>query len=236
MQGDIDWLAEAARHDRKRQRREAMQGAGAQRPSRAFEGGEIAAILSGEQAHELADLEVLLEDIIDEGGPSSGSEVEQEQPAPMPPHSPQRGPAPAPGSSSYASPPGVLDDGRLHAVRMACISECVGWSTEEISRLLCFGKAEKPWRLVQRGPPSSGWDVAGAVLGRLTVTFGGRTLQALCSNPGHSPKCKLLLNVWGDMLATEAHLLRWLIFGVTVSRDEHLQCREAIKAEHVVKS
>lgn len=242
MQGEIDWMAEAARHERKRQRRDAEPAIGAQRLARALGGGEVATMLTGDQAQALSDLEALLADIVDEGDSATDNEGEPtdmiDPPMGMPSQSAleQQHPAPAAGSSSDASSPGVLEGERLHAVRLACISDCVGWSTEEICRRLGFDKAENPWRLVQRGPPSGGWDVEGAALGRLTVTFGGKTLQAVCSNPGHSHRCKFLLNVRGDVLATEARLLRWLISGVAVSRDEHMKRRDVIKAEHTAKS
>lgn len=244
MKGGIDWLAEAARHERKRQHREAPPAAGTQRCSHACEQreDEVAAILSGEQAQELGELEALLAEIVDETESHSGSDADREAPASDDGQGADRIATPLPSqqvpsaSSSSDMLPDVFEGARLHAARMACIAESVGWSSDEICRRLAFEKAEVPWRLVQRGPPSGGWDVDGAVLGRLTVTFGGRTLQAVCANPRHSPRCKLLLNMRGDMPATEARLLRWLIVGVTVSRDDHMRGREVIKAEHTAKS
>ena len=78
---------------------------------------------------------------------------------------------------------------------------------------------------------SAAWDVVSpdkARIGRLHLTFQGRTLAATCSQ---HPQCKLLLDMKGDFKRTEAWLVKWLIAGGSLAAEEHALLRDDVKLE-----
>lgn len=199
--------------------------------------GELPGLVNDERMREVGGLQSLLESMFDA---ASSDETEEEAPpegatggeragqvvAPPPPD--------AHRASSSSSSPGPRASGSedLRSLRRSCLQQCAGWSCPHVCEALSVELVPNPWRLVHEGPPTAGWDVEGATLGTLCVTFGGNTLQALCGNPSHRPSpCKLMLNVKGDWPGTEARLVRWLVSGVAASRDEHMSARKILRDE-----
>lgn len=68
--------------------------------------------------------------------------------------------------------------------------------------------------------------------GRCQVTFEGRTLQGACkSHKG----CKLLVNANRGLDTAEHALVRWLIAGTELSRDQHQEIAKIVKGEFRIK-
>ena len=76
------------------------------------------------------------------------------------------------------------------------------------------------------------WDIVSsddnARIGKLHMSFQGRTLAAACRQHSH---CKFLLDVKRDYKRTEAWLVKWLIAGGSLNAEEHALLREEVKLE-----
>ena len=193
-------------------------------------------LASGEQKELLA-----LHDVLADLGAET-DESDEEEDLPTSSSKPTPGPGPSDPTSApetniratLASSSGLTAVERLHGQRKDALVHCKGWTSQEICEKLQFQKTEIPWALTQSGPATNEWDTAGANIGVLRVTFAGRTVQALCSNPRHNPPCKLLLQCGSDLRVTEARCLRWLISGTACSKDEHTANLAVIREEHRV--
>jgi len=232
--GDIDWAAVVARGRRK----------SAQAPL-AIEDIDAEGVMEGSCLADIVGVQALLEEAADPS--SEEDDAELPEAVAQASGSSARGhgtvlaaegqEAIAQASGSGASSSGLSAADRLRACRRSCMTDCRGASTEDLCHRLCFTKSEIPWQFVHRGDPSNSWDTDGVPIGRLQVTFAGATLQGMCLNPAHTPRCKLLLQCKGDMPQAEARILRWLAFGVVAAtREEHMRARDVIRAEHTAKS
>ena len=108
---------------------------------------------------------VALRDILDVVVETDSSDDGNEATISKQPSTPAKASTSTRPSSSGASSSGMNDEDRLHSLRKGAAIDCKGWTCNEICNRLRYQKTEVPWRLVQRGPPSSDWDHEGEVIG-----------------------------------------------------------------------
>jgi hypothetical protein len=219
---DTDWATFAGQQP-KRQRRDSANEArtddGPCDPEEAVDwlGDELANILGAPaEMASLAEINAFLGEVEE----TSESEVGDDQTKPG---------ASSSGPSAPSSSSGTTDLERLLAKRSQCLT-CMDDIVigTDLCRALEYELTEQ-WRVVQRGPPSSDWDMVGVPIGDMRACFDGNTLQATCRHPGHKPFCKLLLDIKGQLQLAEATLCKWLIAGSVVTRADHLEMGKRVK-------
>lgn len=171
-------------------------------------------------------------------GPASAA-----PPAPAPAPASPFAPAPTPpigiyvvGGSSSSSSGGPVAEVTLDFQRANCMELL---KLENVALTVCDTlqfRMGDDWRIFQAGRPSSDWDVAGVAVGQIRCTFSGQTLDMQCNNPKHKEagskyRCKFMLQCTADMSKTEAALCKWLIAGITMTKDEHAEARVPLRAE-----
>ena len=137
----------------------------------------------------------------------------------MPPVAAPMAPSSPPPLAPPATPPRDLKDLRAH-----CMSDFKHTHIAvEIAEVLGFS-IKPSWAIVRNEDTFE--------VGRIRVTFQGRTMHAECKLHSRGQvKCKLLLQIANDFGRAEAWLVKWLIGGSETTHEKHIEMASRLKDE-----